>query len=103
MSSFLTLRVLLLEHVPHPELCLAREAAAAAQVGQHQERRRDPLIAGRILEIRPVGQVEHVEEDLDRLPSWHAASPAGPQVDLEVIRAEGAVLAALVLHPCHDL
>src|SRR3954469_12577318 len=95
-----------LEHEPEPDLRLAREAAAAAQVRQHQERRGNPAIrvgGRRIVEVGPVGDVVDVEEHFQHLLRLDLASPADARVALEVVGTVGAVAAAGVGDVLHGI
>ena len=90
-----------LERIAQTDLSLTREAAAAAQVGEHEERRRQALVAvrvDRVVEIRPVRDVEDVQENLERLLIVQVCPPAGADVGLEVVGAVGAVSAPGVFH-----
>src|SRR5213078_1267079 len=81
-----------LELVAHPELH-GRRHGAGPQRGEAQEVRRSP-IAERIVEVRAVGHVEDVGEEIDR-----AARGTRPitetHIDLEESRARRAVALAL--------
>src|SRR5512145_558188 len=61
-----------LKRVPHAELRLAGEAAAALEPRRHEECRSQPSVSTRggvdgVLEVRPVRDVVHVHEELQRV------------------------------------
>src|SRR5438876_609361 len=98
-----------LEGVPDAQLSLTRESAAAIKIRQHEEGIRDPGVsvrtaAGdihRIDEVRAVGDVVDVQEDLQRVPPCDLAPPACPNVGLEVIGPSRTVAPTVELHIVH--
>ena len=80
------------------------EAAATPKCGEPEERRRGPFIrvrGSRGFPVRAVGDVEDVQEELERSVSSQASPPARADIELEVIGSEGAVAPALVLDVHH--
>src|SRR5882724_5724909 len=69
------------EDEPESYLRLPWESPAAPQIRQHEERRREPAVRigrRRVVEVRSVGDVEDVQEHLQRLLPSDLASPPCP-------------------------
>src|SRR6185312_3545520 len=94
------------EREPDAELRLPREATSSIQVRQHEERRRKTLIAvadDRQIEVRTVGDVEDVEEQLQGLVLLHLEMPPRAHVGLEIGGTTRAVALARELHVLHGV
>src|SRR4029079_10655813 len=77
------------------DLELSRESSSRQRVDEEEIRR--PQIAGRIGEVRLVGDVERLEEQIDGPPFVRPHAVAGADVDLQRARPVGAVAPALVV------
>src|SRR5204862_2282682 len=95
------------EHVPDAQLSLTRESAAAIKIRQHEEGRRDPGVSVRsaarcreihgIDEVRSIGDVVDIQEELQCVPARDLAPPACPNIGLEVIGPSRTVAPAVEL------
>src|SRR5262249_53172081 len=89
------------ERISNSKFRLARKATTTAQAVQHQERRGQTFIARRVVVVRPVRDVEDVQEDLDCPFPTQFAPPPSAKIELEVVGPDGAVPAASVFHAGH--